>query len=33
MDSYGFTDSRANYELDHLIPLSIDGNPKSVTNL
>ena len=33
MHSYGFTDSRANYELDHLIPLSIGGNPKSVTNL
>jgi len=33
MHSYGFTDSRANYELDHLISLSIGGNPKSVTNL
>ena len=33
MYSYGFTDSRVNYELDHLIPLSIGGNPKSVTNL
>jgi len=33
MHSYGFTDSRVNYELDHLIPLSIGGNPKSVTNL
>ena len=33
MHSYGFTDSRSNYELDHLIPLSIGGNPKSVTNL
>ncbi len=33
MHSYGFTDSRANYELDHLISLEIGGNPKSVTNL
>lgn len=33
MHSYGFTDSRSNYELDHLIPLSIGGSPKSVTNL
>jgi len=33
MHSYGFTDSRSNYELDHLIPLSIGGNSKSVTNL
>ena len=31
--SYGFTDSRANYELDHLIPLEVGGNPRSVTNL
>lgn len=33
MHSYGFTDSRINYELDHLVPLSIGGNPSSVTNL
>ena len=33
MHSYGFTDSRTNYELDHLIPLEIGGNPESVTNL
>jgi hypothetical protein len=33
MHSYGFTDSRVNYELDHLVPLEIGGNPKSVTNL
>lgn len=33
MHSYGFTDSRSKYELDHLIPLEIGGNPKSVTNL
>ncbi len=33
MHSYGFRDSRINYELDHLIPLSIGGNPYSVMNL
>ncbi|HXS60495.1 MAG TPA: hypothetical protein VN703_06755 [Candidatus Sulfopaludibacter sp.] len=33
MHSYGFTDSRTNYELDHLIPLEVGGNPRSVTNL
>ena len=33
MHSYGFTDSRSNYELDHLVSLEIGGNPKSVTNL
>jgi hypothetical protein len=33
MQSYGFTDSRSNYELDHLISLEIGGNPKDVRNL
>jgi hypothetical protein len=33
MQSYGFTDSRSNYELDHLIPLEVGGNPTSVDNL
>jgi hypothetical protein len=33
MESYGFTDSRSNYELDHLIPLEIGGNPYDVRNL
>jgi len=33
MQSYGFTDSRSNYELDHLIPLEIGGNPYDVRNL
>ena len=33
MHSYGFTDSRSNYELDHLIPLEIGGNPYDVANL
>jgi hypothetical protein len=33
MQSYGFIDSRSNYELDHLIPLEIGGNPYDVTNL
>jgi hypothetical protein len=33
MQSYGFTNSRSNYELDHLIPLGIGGNPTDVRNL
>jgi hypothetical protein len=33
MQSYGFTDSRSNYELDHLISLEIGGNPSDVRNL
>jgi len=33
MQSYGFTDSRSNYELDHLIPLEIGGNPYDIRNL
>jgi hypothetical protein len=33
MHSYGFTDSRSNYELDHLVPLEIGGNPSGVANL
>ncbi|HZA08346.1 MAG TPA: hypothetical protein VE619_11635 [Nitrososphaeraceae archaeon] len=33
MKSYGFTDSRSNYELDHLVPLEIGGNPTNVKNL
>jgi hypothetical protein len=33
MQSYGFTDSRSNYEFDHLISLEIGGNPKDVRNL
>lgn len=33
MKSYGFTDSRSNYEFDHLIPLEIGGQPTDVKNL
>jgi hypothetical protein len=33
MQSYGFTDSRSNYELDHLVSLEIGGNPTDVRNL
>jgi hypothetical protein len=33
MKSYGFTDSRSNYELDHLIPLAVGGHPTDVKNL
>lgn len=33
MKSYGFTDSLSNYELDHLIPLEVGGNPYDVKNL
>jgi hypothetical protein len=33
MKSYGFTDSRSNYELDHLIPLEVGGHPTDVKNL
>lgn len=33
MKSYGFTDSRSNYEFDHLISLEIGGNPVDVKNL
>jgi hypothetical protein len=33
MKSYGFTDFRSNYELDHLIPLAVGGHPTDVKNL
>ena len=33
MQSYGFSDSLSNYELDHLIPLEIGGAPSDVKNL
>ena len=33
MKSYGLTDSRSNYEFDHLISLEIGGNPIDVKNL
>lgn len=33
MLAYGDTDSPANYELDHLIPLELGGCPDCVTNL
>jgi hypothetical protein len=33
MQSYGFTDARSNYELDHLISLEIGGNPSDARNL
>ena len=34
MWSYGFgSDSPRNYELDHLIPLEIGGDPTNVSNL
>ena len=33
MKSYGFTDSRSNYEFDHLIPLEVGGHPTDVKNL
>ncbi len=33
MKSYGLTDSRSNYEFDHLISLEIGGNPVDVKNL
>ena len=33
MQSYGFTDSKSNYELDHLIPLEVGGAPYDVKNL
>jgi hypothetical protein len=33
MKSYGFTDSRFNYEFDHLIPLEVGGHPTDVKNL
>jgi hypothetical protein len=33
MKSYGFTDSRSNYELDHLRSLEIGGNPSDAKNL
>jgi hypothetical protein len=33
MESYGFTDSLSNYELDHLIPLEVGGNPYDAKNL
>ncbi|HET7345515.1 MAG TPA: hypothetical protein VFJ05_06560 [Nitrososphaeraceae archaeon] len=33
MKSYGFSDSRFNYEFDHLIPLEVGGHPTDVKNL
>jgi hypothetical protein len=33
MQSYGLSDSRANYELDHLVPLEVGGDGYSVQNL
>jgi hypothetical protein len=33
MQSYGFSDSLSNYELDHLIPLEVGGAPSAVKNL
>lgn len=33
MKSYGLRDSLSKYELDHLIPLEIGGNPTDVKNL
>lgn len=33
MQEYGDTDSVKNYELDHLIPLELGGNPTSEANL
>lgn len=33
MHLYDLTESRSNYELDHLVPLEIGWNPESVTNL
>ena len=33
MQSYGLSDSRTNYELDHLIPVEIGGDGSSVQNL
>ena len=33
MAAYGFTNARANYELDHLIPLELGGAPSAVANL
>ncbi|MBI3639538.1 MAG: hypothetical protein HY223_04395 [Thaumarchaeota archaeon] len=33
MQAYGFTDSKNNYELDHLIPLELGGAPSDVRNL
>lgn len=33
MKSYGFKDSLSKYELDHLIPLEIGGNPRDIKNL
>ncbi|MDC8453590.1 MAG: hypothetical protein LV477_11870 [Candidatus Nitrosotalea sp.] len=33
MKSYGIKDSMKDYELDHLIPLEVGGNPTDVKNL
>jgi len=33
MVNYGFTNSRANYKLDHLIPSEVGGAPSGVKNL
>lgn len=33
MAAYGDTDSRKDYELDHLIPLEVGGDPSSIENL
>jgi hypothetical protein len=33
MAAYGYTDSPANYELDHLVALEDGGDPSSIQNL
>ena len=33
MKAYGYSDSPANYELDHLISLELGGHPSDVRNL
>ncbi|GEM_PF-1922023 len=33
MKAYGYTDSKSNYELDHLIPLELGGAPSDIKNL
>src|SRR5689334_3891490 len=33
MQAYGYTDSRSKFELDHLIPFELAGNPTDQQNL
>jgi hypothetical protein len=33
MAAYGFTDSKSNYEYDHIIPLELGGSPADTRNL